>query len=54
MQVRSFLLTTGLSMAAGAAVVLMLPSHSTVRQAADRAAQNIECAVKKSASAMLH
>ena len=54
MQMRSFLISAGLGMAAGAAAVLMLPTQSPVRQAADRAARSVERAVKRTADNMMH
>ena len=42
MQVRSFLLTLGLGMAAGGTVALMLPRQSGVRRAAQKAAAAVE------------
>ncbi len=54
MQMRSFFLSAGLGMAAGAAVILMLPTQSPVRQAANRAAKSVEQAVQKAADTMLH
>ena len=49
MQVRSFLLTLGLGMAAGGTVALMLPRQSGVRReaAADAVEQTITDAVQK-------
>ena len=49
MQVRSFLLTLGLGMAAGGTVALMLPRQSGVRREAQKAAveQTITDAVQK-------
>ena len=41
MQVRSFLLTLGLGMAAGGTVALMLPRQSGVRRAAQKAADAV-------------
>lgn len=45
MQVRSFLLTLGLGMAAGGAVALMLPQQSQVRKKAQKAVDTVEQAV---------
>ena len=42
MQVRSFLLTLGLGMAAGGTVALMLPRQSGVRREAQKAADAVE------------
>ncbi len=42
MQVKSLIATVGLSMAAGAAAVLMLPKHSEAYRLADDAAQTIK------------
>lgn len=42
MQVRSFLLTLGLGMAAGGAVALMLPQQSKVRKTAQKAVDSVE------------
>ncbi len=42
MQVKSLIATVGLSMAAGAAAVLMLPKHSDAYRMADDAAQTIK------------
>ena len=53
MQMRSFLLTAGLSAAAGAAAILMLPAHSRVRQCADRAVDRVEDKMVKAAESML-
>ncbi|MBR6424809.1 MAG: hypothetical protein IKS29_02545 [Oscillospiraceae bacterium] len=54
MQVKTFLLTAGLSMAAGAAAVLMLPPKNPVRKAADQAAQAAADAIENAADTMLH
>lgn len=45
MQVKSFLLTLGLGMAAGGAVALMLPQQSQVRKTAQKAVDTVEQAV---------
>ena len=42
MQVKGFLLTLGLGMAAGGAVALMLPQQSKVRKTAQRAVDSVE------------
>ena len=42
MQVKGFLLTLGLGMAAGSAVALMLPQQSKVRKTAQRAVDSVE------------
>ena len=42
MQVKSLIATVGLSMAAGAAAVLMLPKHSQAYRMADDAANSIK------------
>lgn len=42
MQVKSLIATVGLSMAAGAAAVLMLPKHSEAYRMADDAASTIK------------
>mgnify|MGYP007125809976 CR=1 FL=1 len=42
MQVKSFLFTLALGMAAGGAVALMLPQQSAVRQTAQKAADGIQ------------
>ena len=42
MQVKGFLLTLGLGMAAGGAVALMLPQQSKVRKTAQRAVESVE------------
>lgn len=42
MQVKGFLLTLGLGMAAGGAVVLMLPQQSKVRKTAQKAVDSME------------
>lgn len=42
MQVRSFLLTLGLGMAAGGTVALMLPRQSGVRREAQKATDAVE------------
>ena len=49
MQVKSFIATVGLSMAAGAAAVLMLPKHSEAYRVANDAAQ----AIKQEAGKMM-
>lgn len=41
MQVKGFLLTLGLGMAAGGAVALMLPQQSKVRKTAQRAVDSV-------------
>jgi len=48
MQVKTFMTTMGLGIAAGAATVLMLPKHSKAYQIADHTAQKI----KRKASCM--
>ena len=42
MQVKGFLLTLGLGMAAGGAVALILPQQSKVRKTAQRAVDSVE------------
>lgn len=42
MQVKGFLLTLGLGMAAGGAVALMLPQQSKVRKTAQKAVDTME------------
>ena len=42
MQVKSFIATVGLGMAAGAAAILMLPKHSEAYRLADDAANTIK------------
>ena len=42
MQVKGFLLTLGLGMAAGGAVALMLPQQSKVRKTAQQAVDSVE------------
>ncbi len=42
MQVKGFLLTLGLGMAAGGAVALMLPQQSKVRKTAQKAVDSVE------------
>lgn len=42
MQVKGFLLTLGLGMAAGGAVALMLPQQSKVRKTAQKAVDSME------------
>ena len=42
MQVKSLIATVGLSMAAGAAAILMLPRHSEAYRMADGAANTIK------------
>ncbi len=54
MQTKSFLMTAGVSMALGAAAVLMLPVSSPVRKAAGRAARAMEDAWDQAADRMLH
>jgi len=53
MQMRSFLLTAGLGVAAGAAAILMLPADSRVRQSAARAVDRMEDKVVKAAESMM-
>lgn len=53
MQMRSFLLTAGLSAVAGAAAILMLPANSRVRQCADRMVDRAEDAMVKTAESMM-
>lgn len=52
MQVRSFVLTLGVGMVAGATAALMLPSHNSVRKAAQKAADTVEQSVTKVANSM--
>lgn len=47
MQVRAFLFTLGLGMAAGGAAVLLLPQQSPVRKTAQKAADTMEQAAQK-------
>ena len=47
MQTGSFLLTLGVGMAAGATVMLMMPSQNKIRKAAQKAADAMENAVQK-------
>lgn len=47
MQVRSFLLTLGLGMAAGGAAMLLLPPQSPVKKTAQKAADTMEQAAEK-------
>ena len=54
MQVKSFLWTAGLGLAAGAAAILMMPTQSPVRKAANKAAETIEDAVVKTTYNMMH
>lgn len=42
MQVKGFLLTLGLGMAAGGAAMLMLPQQSKVRTSAQKAVDSVE------------
>lgn len=49
MQVKSFIATVGIGMAAGAAAILMLPKHSEAYRMADDAAQ----AIKQEAGKMM-
>jgi hypothetical protein len=51
MEVRSFLWTMGLGMAAGAAVGMLVPKNSPLQKAADQAAHTVEQAADK---AMTH
>lgn len=45
MQVKGFLLTLGLGIAAGGAVALMLPQQSPVRKSAQKAVDKLEQSV---------
>ena len=45
MQVKGFLLTLGLGMAAGGAIALMLPQQSTARKNAQKAVDKLEKSV---------
>ncbi len=47
MQIKSFMITLGLGMAAGAAAVTMLPKKPQVKRAVCRAADSIETAVQQ-------
>lgn len=47
MQVKSFLLTLGLGMAAGGAAALMLPQNSKARKTAQKAVNTVEDTVMK-------
>ena len=47
MQVKSFIATVGIGMAAGAAAILMLPKHSEAYRMADDAAQAIKQEAEK-------
>lgn len=52
MQVRSFILTLGAGMVAGATVALMLPSQNSIRKAAQKAADTVEESVTKVTNSM--
>ena len=54
MQVKSFLATVGIGMAAGAAAVLMLPKHSEAYRIADSTAQTIKQEAGKMLDSMTH
>ncbi len=54
MQVKSFAATLGAGMLAGAAVMLMIPRHSAVYQAADDAAESMRHGVSRAMDSMLH
>ncbi len=47
MQVKSFLFTLGLGMAAGGAAVLMMPQNSKARKTAQKAVDSMEQSVTK-------
>lgn len=53
MEAKSFLLTMGLGLAAGAAVGLMAPKSCELRQATQKAARTVEHAAEKAASHMI-
>ena len=54
MQVRSFLLTLGLGMAAGGTVALMLPRQSGVRREAQKAADAVEQTITDAVQKLKH
>ncbi len=47
MQVKSFLFTLGLGMAAGGAAMLMLPQNSKARKGAQKAVDTMEQGIEK-------
>ncbi len=53
MEAKTFLLTMGVSLAAGAAMGLMVPKNAQLRQATQKAAHTVEQAVDKAASHIL-
>lgn len=53
MQVRSFLLTLGLGMAAGGMAALMLPQQSKARKTVQKAADRLEQTVSDAADSMM-
>ena len=54
MQVKSFVLTLGVGMVAGATAALMLPTQSSVRKAAQKAADTVAQSVSKVTSSMMN